>query len=166
MTQEHESTGDGERTTIDPAQVLANIAKAMERLDVDSSINIEADVASLSDLKAMVETLMMGPTLAVHVVNCAMRIMSARYPAELVTSPLPDEYDLRTIVPLQMGDRPHELAKRIFNQRTVATGDLAEDDLYDLYEDLDGPTQLQVFNGLLFMYGTKIGALKHRTGIS
>ncbi|MDQ0381470.1 transposase [Amycolatopsis thermophila] len=31
-------------------------------------------------------------------VNTAMRIMAARYPAELVTNPLPAEYDLRKMV--------------------------------------------------------------------
>lgn len=161
------SISDGEKIMLDPAQVLENIAHAMQRVDLDinTPISIEEDVATLTELQAMVESLMMGPTLAVHVVNTAMRIMAARYPAELVTNPLPAEYDLRKIFPLPLDDQSHDLAKQIFNRRTTAAADLTEDDLYDLYEKLDVPTQLQVFNALFYMYGTKIGALKHRTDI-
>ncbi|RBM17944.1 hypothetical protein DI005_20665 [Prauserella sp. PE36] len=162
------SINDGEKILLNPAQVLDNISHAMERLDLDinTPISIEEDVAALTELHTMVLNLMMGPTLAVHVVNTALRIMSARYPAELVTNPLPAEYDLRKIIPLPLDDHAHDLAKKIFNQRTTAATDLVEDDLYDLYEPLDVPTQLQVFNALFYMYGTKIGALKHRTGIA
>lgn len=39
-----------------------------------------------------------------YVVNTAMRIMAARYPAEVVANPLPDVYDLRKIIPIPMDD--------------------------------------------------------------
>ncbi|ASR39904.1 hypothetical protein BAY61_31980 (plasmid) [Prauserella marina] len=161
------SITDDATMLLNPGQVLDNIATAMERVDLDISVevSIDDDVAPLTELHAMVGNLMMGPTLAVHVVNTAMRIMSARYPADLVTRPLPAEYDLRTIVALPIEDDHHDIATTIFNQRTTATADLTEDDLFDLYEQLDVPAQLQIFMALFFMYGTKIGAMKHRTGI-
>ncbi len=161
------SISDGERLMIDPSQVLENIANAMERLDIDinTPISIEEDVASLTELHVMVAQLMMGPSLAVHVVNTAMRIMAARYPVDLVTNPLPPEYDLRKIFPLPMSDEAHDLAKQIFNQRTTAAADLDLDDVDDVMSSLDVPTQLEVFTALFYMYGTKVGAMKHRTGI-
>jgi uncharacterized ParB-like nuclease family protein len=104
--------------------------------------------------------------LAVHVVNTAMRIMSARYPAELVRTPLPPEYDLRKILALNVTDQQHTIAKSIFNQRTTSATDLTEDDIAGQLEPLAVPDQMELFVTLFYMYGTKVGAMKHRTGIA
>lgn len=96
--------------------------------------------------------------------NTAMRIMSARYPAELVRTPLPDQYDLRKIAPLTLSDELHDLARAIFNRRTVAAADLDEDAVPEVAQ-LHVNDQLQVFVAVFYMYGSKIGAMKHRTGI-
>jgi uncharacterized ParB-like nuclease family protein len=103
--------------------------------------------------------------LAVHVVNTAMRIMSARYPAELVRRPLPPEYDLRKILALPIDDQDQAIAKVIFNRRAESTVDLTEDDISADLEPLDVPATVTIFVALFYMYGTKIGAMKHRTGI-
>jgi hypothetical protein len=60
---------------LDPSQVLENIGNAMERVDTDINmpISIEEDVAALGELMAMIQDLLMGPSLMVHVVNTAMR---------------------------------------------------------------------------------------------
>lgn len=161
------SVTDGERMTIVPSQVLDNIALAMERLDndIDTPVSIEEDVVAPDELMSMVAYLHQGPTLAAHVVNTAMRIMQARYPAELVDRPLPDNYDLRTVVPLLLDDAQHEVARSIFNQRTLSTTDLEFEDVADQIEALDAEGQIQVFMALFFMFGNKVGAMKFRTGI-
>jgi hypothetical protein len=161
------SISDGERLMLDPSQVLENIALAMERVDndINTPISIEEDVASLSELAGLIQGMMMGPLLAVHVVNTALKIMSARYPTELVDNPLPPEYDLRKLFPLQLDDREHEVAKAIFNRRTTAGADLDAADVTDELEALGVAGQLQVLVCLIYMYGTKVGAMKHRTGI-
>jgi hypothetical protein len=161
------STSDGDRLIMIPGKVLSNIAFAMERVDTDinTPVSIEEDVATVEELVGMVSDLQLGPTLAVHVVNTAMRIMSARYPAELARRPLPPEYDLRKLFPLQaITDQQHEIAKTIFNRRATSTTDLAEDDVPEVAA-LDVPGQVQVFVALFYMYGSKVGAMKHRTGI-
>lgn len=160
------SIPDGDKMLINPGQVLENIAFAMERVDtdIDTPVSIEEDVVPEDELVTMVQRLGLGPVLAVHVVNTAMRIMAARYPAELVRSPLPEEYDLRKLVPLTLDDRQHEIAKAIFNRRTASTTDLTEDDVPEL-EPLDVGDQVQVFIALFYMYGLKVGAMKYRTGI-
>jgi hypothetical protein len=152
---------------LDPSQVLENIGNAMERVDTDINmpISIEEDVAALGELMAMIQDLLMGPSLMVHVVNTAMRIMSARYPADLATTPLPAEYDLRKIVPLTISDQQHEIAKTIFNRRTTSATDLTEDDVTAELEPLDLAAQLEIFVALFYMFGTKVGAMKYRTGI-
>lgn len=105
------------------------------------------------------------PTLAVHVVNTAMRIMSAHYPAEMVRIPLPPEYDLRKILPLNITDRRHTIAKTLFNQRTTSATDLTEEDIAGQLEALTVPDQMELFVTVFYMYGTKVGAMKHRIGI-
>ena len=92
------SMSDGDRMVVEPLKVLENIAFAMERVDtdIDTPISVEEDVVPFHELASLIQDLRMGPTLAIHVVNTAMRIMSARYPAELVNTPLPAGYDLRT----------------------------------------------------------------------
>lgn len=161
------SISDGDRMMIEPSQILENIAEAMARLDIDidTPISIEEDVATLAELASLIQGMQMGSLLAVHVVNTAMRIMSARYPAELVTSPLPPQYDLRKLMALKLTDRDHDLAKAIFNRRTTATADLDVEDVFDELDAVGVEGQLQVFVCLFYMYGTKIGAMKHRTGI-
>jgi hypothetical protein len=160
------SISEGDQMLIQPGKVLANIAFAMERVDtdIDTPVSIEEDVAPVDELVTMVQNLRLGPTLAVHVVNTAMRIMSARYPAELARRPLTPEYDLRKVVPLTITDQQHEIAKTIFNRRTTSTADLAEDDVAEL-EPLGWADQVQVFVALFYMFGSKVGAMKYRTGI-
>ncbi|HEY2096302.1 MAG TPA: hypothetical protein VGH72_07560 [Pseudonocardia sp.] len=154
--------------TIDPGQVLENITAAMERIDLDINveISIEEDVATFDELSTLIQRLMLGPLLAVHVVNTALAIMAARYPAELVTKPLPPQYDLRKMLPLDIPDRPHELAKVIFNRRTTSAADLDPSDVTDELDNLGVDDQLRVFTALFYMYGTKLGVLKHTTGIA
>ena len=162
------SIADGDRIVVNAAQVLDNIALAMERLDIDieTPISIEEDVVPLDELLALIQSMAMGPTLAVHVLNTAMRIMSARYPEELVRSPLPPQYDLRKIVPVTMDDRGHDTAKALFNRRTAGAADFTEDDVAQDLAQLPDNDQLQVFVALFFMYGNKIGAMKYTTGIA
>lgn len=150
-----------------PGKVLENIAISMERVDVDinTPISIEEDVASVDELMNLIQNLGMGPTLTVHVVNNALRIMEARYPSELVRRPLPPDYDLRKIAPLKLTDREHETARAIFNLRTTRSTDLTEADIASEFAHLDVPEQMTIFVAVYYMFGTKVGALKHRTGI-
>jgi len=162
------SLRDGDRLIIQPGKVLDNITEAMERVDLDinTEVSIEDDVVAVDELMSLIQDLRLGPTLAVHVVNTAMRIMSARYPAELVRTPLPPEYDLRTILALDITDQQHTIAKAIFNQRTTSATDLTEQDIAGRLEPLTVPDQMELFVTLFYMYGTKVGAMKHRTGIA
>ncbi|MEO6083108.1 MAG: hypothetical protein ABIQ18_08375 [Umezawaea sp.] len=138
----------------------------MMDLDINTPISIEEDVVPLTELLTLIQTLALGPTLAVHVVNTAMRIMSVRYPEDLVRTPLPSQYDLRKIVPLTMSDREHAIAKALFNRRTASAVDFTEDDIAEDLAPLQANDQLQVFVALFFMYGNKIGAMKYTTGIA
>jgi hypothetical protein len=161
------SMSDGDRMVMVPGKALENIAFAMERVDTDitTPVSIEADVISLEELVSLVQNLRMGPSLAVHVVNTAMRIMSARYPTELVGTPLPPWFDLRELHPVTISGQQHEIAKAIFNRRITSAADLTEDDVAAELEPLDVAGQMQVFVTLFYMFGTKVGAIKHRTGI-
>lgn len=161
------SVDDGDRFVLAPGKVLGNIELAMERvdMDIDTPVSIEEDVASFDEIQSMIQTLRQGPALAVHLVNTAMRIMAARYPAELVRRPLPPEYDLRQILAFEIADREHEIAKGIFNRRTASPVDLTADDVAADLDPLDVGEQITVFVALFYMYGTKVGAMKHRTGI-
>jgi len=162
------SLRDGDRMIIQPGKVLDNITEAMERVDLDinTEVSIEEDVVAVDELMNLIGNLRLGPTLAVHVVNTAMQIMSARYPAELVRTPLPPEYDLRTILALNITDQQHTIAKTIFNQRTTSATDLTEQDIASQLEPLTVPDQMELFVTLFYMYGTKVAAMKHRTGIA
>ncbi len=169
LDQDHPraSVSEGDRITVLPSKVLENIALAMERVDLDinTEISIEEDVVPFDELAALISSMGMGPVLAVHVVNTAMKIMSARYPADLIRRPLPPEYDIRKLTPLQIGDSEQEIAKTIFNRRTVSDADLTEDDVATDLEPLDSGGQVQVFVTLFAMYGHKVGAMKYTTGI-
>jgi hypothetical protein len=155
-----------DKIVIEPGKVLENIAWAMERVDTDieTPVSVE-DFLSPEEGWVMVQDFRMGPTLAVHVVNTAMRIMSARYPAKLVRAPLPPEYDLRKLQPFPISDQGHEIAKTVFNRRIASAADLTEDDIAAAMEPLDTHGQTEVFMGLFWMFGTKVGAIKHVTGI-
>ena len=64
----------------------------MERIDtdIDSPISIEEDVVTHDEARVLAQN--MRPRLVVHVANTATRIMSARYPEDLVRRPLrPDK---------------------------------------------------------------------------
>jgi len=161
------SLHDGDKLLFEPSKVLDNISSAMKRvdIDIDTEISIEEDVASFDEIVGMIQTLRLGPTLAVEVVNTAMRIMSARYPAELVRTPLPPGYDLRKLLALTISDQEHEIATTIFNRRTTSAADLTEDDVAADLEPLVVSGNMTVFVALFYMYGTKVGAMKHRTGI-
>src|SRR5437870_4181890 len=76
------SISAGDQIIIQPGKVLENIEFAMERVDtdIDTTVSIE-DFLSLDEAWTLVQDFRMGPTLAVRVVNTAMSIMSARYPA-------------------------------------------------------------------------------------
>lgn len=158
---------DGDdRMIIQPGQVLENFALTMERLDndIDTPVGV-SDAASFEEVLGMIQ-MGMGSFLAVHLVNTAMRIMSARYPEELVRRPLPEQYDLRKLVPvLTFTDEQHEAARQIFNQRTLSTVDLQAEDIDDVWERLSEEDQVQVVTALFFMFGNKVGAMKYRTGI-
>ena len=157
----------GDQIIVNAGQVLENIAVTMERIDVDIDTPVSIDdMVSTDELMVLVGTLHLGPTLAVHVANTAMKIMSARYPAELVRRPLTPEYDLRKLLgQLTISDQQHEIAKKIFNQRTISTADLTEDDIAADLEPLGPAEQMTVFVTLFCMYGTKVGAIKHRMGM-
>ena len=160
------SLEDGDQIIVNAGQVLENITMTMERIDmdIDTPVSID-DMVSTDELMVLVGTLHLGPALAVHVVNTAMKIMSARYPAELVRRPLPPEYDLHKLLgQLTVSDQQHEIAKKIFNQRTISTADLTEDDIAADLEPLGPAEQMTVSVTLFYMYGTKVGAIKHRTG--
>lgn len=161
------SLQDGDQIIVNPGQVLENIAMTMERVDVDINTPVGIDdMVSTDELMVLAGTLRLGPALAAHVANTAMKIMSARYPAELVRRPLPPEYDLRKLLgQLTISDQQHEIARKIFNQRTVSTTDLAEDDIAADLEPLGPAGQTAVFMALFYMYGTKVGAIKHRMGM-
>jgi hypothetical protein len=163
---ERASIRAGGKIVVQPGKVLENIEFAMERVDtdIDTTVSIE-DFASPEELWTVVQSFRMGPTLAVQVVNTAMRIMSARYPAELVRAPLPAQYDLREFQPLPVSNEEHEIAKTVFNRRITGTADLTEDDIAAAMEPLDSKGEMEVFMALFLMFGTKVGAIKQVTGI-
>ncbi len=157
----------GDQLVVDPGQVLANVAMAMERLDLDIStpVTIEDDVATLDELVAMVDHFGKGPALIAHTLNTAARVMNARYPAELVRRPLPHDCDLRRLFHADVDERSQDVARAVFNRRLAAEADVLDT---EVEADLDGLTsqqRIEVFEAVFFLYGTKIGALKNRTGI-
>ena len=151
------SLEDGDQIIVDPGQVLEKIAMTMERVDVDIDTPVSIDdMVSTDELMVLIGTLHLGPVLVVHVANTAIKIMSARYPAELVRRPLPPEYDLRKLLgQLTISDQQHEIAKKIFNQRSISTADLTEDDIAADLEPLGPAEQMAVFGTLFYMYGTQ-----------
>ncbi|WP_143116111.1 hypothetical protein [Lentzea xinjiangensis] len=157
----------GDQLVIDPDQVLANVAMAMERLDldIDTPVTIEEDVATLDELVAVVDHLDKGPALVAHTLNTAARVMNARYPADLVHRPLPRDCDLRRLFHADIDERSQDVARMVFNRRLADEVDVQD---AEIRNDLDGLTphqRIEVFMAVFFLYGTKIGALQNRTGI-
>ncbi|MFD4668666.1 hypothetical protein ACFWNN_02970 [Lentzea sp. NPDC058450] len=157
----------GDRLIVDPDQVLANVAMAMERLDLDTStpVSIEEDVATLEELIALVDHFDQGPTLIAHTLNTAARVMNARYPAELVHRPLPLDCDLRRLFQVDIDERSLSIARAVFNHRLAQHADVRST---EVAVDLGGTTsqqRIEVFMAVFFLYGTKVGALQNRTGI-
>ncbi len=152
---------------VDPGQVLANVAMAMERLDLDigTPVSIEDDVVTLEELVAMVDHFDQGPALIAHTLNTAARVMNARYPVELVRRPLPPDCDLRRLFHAEVDERSQDVARAVFNRRLAEEVDVRET---EVAVDLDGLTsqqRIEVFMAVFFLYGTKVGALKNKTGI-
>lgn len=90
LDQDHprSSLEDGDQIIVNAGQVLENIAMTMERVDVGNDTLVSIDgMVSTDELMVLVGTLHLGPALAVHVVDTALKIMSARCPAELVGRP-------------------------------------------------------------------------------
>jgi hypothetical protein len=162
------SVADGDRMMLDPGQVLTNIENTMRRVhaDINTHVSVADDLASEKELMVMMGELMMAAPLIVFLVNTGMAVMkTGGYPDELVTTPLPDHYDITALVPsLQVNERQHEIAKAIFNTRTTSPADLTEDDVDEILEPLDLAGKIEVFIILFWMWGTKIGAMKNVTG--
>lgn len=154
------------RVMLDASQVLENIAQAMERIDndINTPVSIEEDVASLEELGSMTQ-LHMGSLLMSQVVNTAMRIMLARYPEDLVRTPIPADYDVRNAIPIELDDEEHDLAKKILDRRLSMTEDLDSTDIDEDLASVSWQDQLQVFIALFFMFGNRLGAIKYTTGI-
>lgn len=151
---------------MDPGQVLTNIENTMRRIDADINVQVSIadDIATEKELMVMMDDFRMAEPLIVFLVNTGMQIMKADgYPAELVTKPLPDHYDITVLVPaLTVNKRQHQIAKAIFDRRSTSPADLTEDDVAGEIEPLDLAGKIEVFIILFYMWGTKIGAMKHR----
>ncbi|KOV84621.1 hypothetical protein [Nocardia sp. NRRL S-836] len=117
--------------TIDPGKVLDHIALAIERieLDITTPIRLDEDVATFHEITSLIDTMHLGPTIAAHVVDTAMRILSSgRYPEQLVRFPFPERFDLREMTGMKLSDQQHQIAKNIFIKRITGATDLTEDD--------------------------------------
>jgi hypothetical protein len=152
---------------VDPGQVLANVAMAMERLDldIDTPVSIEDDVVTLEELVAMVDHFDKGPALIAHTLNTAARVMNARYPAELVRRPLPPDCDLRRLFDADVDERSQNVARAVFNRRLAEVADVREAEVAADLDGLTSPQRIEVFMAVFFLYGTKVGALQNRTGL-
>lgn len=115
------SVHEDDKLFIEPGQVLDNIALAMERVDndIDTSVSNEEDVAAADEIQSMIESKLLGPALAVHVVNTVMQIMSAANPPTL-SPPLPPEYDLRKL--LSRSRTKNTRSRTIFNNHPSLVG--------------------------------------------
>lgn len=159
---------DDGRIMMDPGQVLTNIENTMQRIhtDIYTEFSIADDIATDKELMAMMGDLAMDSFLILFLVNTGMKFMKdGGYPAELVTTPLPDHYDITALVPaLKVNERQHQVAKAIFDRRSTSSADLTEDDIAADLEPLDLAGKIEVFIILFYMWGTKIGAMKNVTG--
>ena len=157
----------GDQFVVDPQQVLANVAMAMERLDLDinTPVSIEDDVATLDELVAVVDHFGKGPVLIAHTLNTAARVMNARYPAELVHHPLPPDCDLRRLFHADVDERAQDVARAVFNRRLTEPADVRDTEVAVDLDGLSPQQQIEVFMAVFFLYGIKVGALQNRTGI-
>jgi hypothetical protein len=162
------SIADGGRMMLDPGKVLTNLENTMRRVDADINVHVSIaeDIATEAELMVMMGDLMMASPLIVFLVNTGMQIMKAGgYPDELVTKPLPDHYDVTVMVPaLTVNERPHQIAKAIFDRRSTSPDELTADDVDGALESLDLAGKIEVFIILFYMWGTKIGAMKNVAG--
>ncbi|MFE5565954.1 hypothetical protein ACFQ68_13290 [Amycolatopsis japonica] len=160
---------DGGRMMTDPGQVLNNIENTMRRMhaDINIEVSVDEDLANEKELMVIMGELMMASPLITFVVNTGMQVMdSGGYPAELVTKPLPDHYDITALIPsLKVNQRQHDIATTIFNLRTTSPRDLTEDDVDELLDPLDLAGKIEVFIILFWIWGTKIGAMKNVMGL-
>lgn len=159
---------DDGRIMMDPGQVLTNIENTMQRIhdDINIHVSISDDIASEKELMAMMGDLMMDSFLILFLVNTGMKVMQdGGYPVDLVTHPLPENYDITALVPsMKVNERQHTIARAIFNRRSTSPADLTEDDIAADLESLDLAEKIEVFIILFWMWGTKIGAMKNVTG--
>ncbi|WP_439659597.1 hypothetical protein ACSHWB_45740 [Lentzea sp. HUAS TT2] len=157
----------GDRLVVDPDQVLANVAMAMERLDLDinTPVSIEDDVATLDELVALVGHFDQGPALIAHTLNTAARVIKSRYPSELVRHPLPPDCDLRRLFHADVDERSQNVARSAFNQRLAQDVDVRETEIAVELDWLSAQQRIEVFMAVFFLYGTKVGALQNRTGL-
>lgn len=157
---------DGDDLVVDPGKVLANFELAMERIDndIDTPVAIN-DFASAEELMSIVHTMSMGPMLLERTLNTAFRIMLNRYPEELVRAPLPPDFDVRKLAPLDLTGDQNELGRSLFNLRARMDADIGSD---DVEAEISGCSDFDVVNSFMavfVIYGLKVGALKSRTGI-
>ncbi|ROP41743.1 hypothetical protein [Saccharothrix texasensis] len=159
-------TGHPERVLVDPERVLDNITLALHRfdVDVDAPPAFEPDTVTVDELAVMLDDLDRAAALVARLVNIAVQLMTARYPEPLVRFPLPDTYDLRAVDRLAIGDRAHDLARDILNQRLAADADLHPDELVEQLRPLSPGEQVHLLVALCRMYRHKLLALKHHTG--
>ncbi|MFI6522601.1 hypothetical protein ACIBF1_44110 [Spirillospora sp. NPDC050679] len=156
----------GDRIVVDVTQVFHSVEKAVDRQDrnLDAGISLEEDVASYDEVVAIVQNMMMGPSLAVHVVNSAHKLMLARYPAKLVCHPFEPQFAVATDnMPVPFTAEQQEIAKTLFNRRISSERDLGPSDAPEV-EALDAAGQIQIFVILFAMTGDKLAMLKHFTG--
>ncbi|MFC6093008.1 hypothetical protein [Saccharothrix lopnurensis] len=158
--------GRPERVFVDPERVLDNITLALHRFDVDidSPPAFDPDTVTVNELSVMLEDPDRAAVLVSHLVNVVVQLMVARYPEALVRFPLPDTYDLRDVDGLAIGDREHDLARTILNQRLATGADLGPDDLVERLRPLGPGGQVHLLVALCRMYRHKLLALKHHTG--
>jgi hypothetical protein len=96
-TLHRSSIRDGDRLVVAPSQVrTGDAAFATERIDADIDTRISNEEDGVTHDETRVLTQNIRPLLVVHVANAAMRLMSARYPEDLVRGPLPPDKTCRT----------------------------------------------------------------------
>lgn len=158
---------EGDQLIVVPGKVLANIELAMERIDndIDTSVAI-GDFASPEELMLLVGTMSMGPVLLERTLNTAFRIMLNRYPEELVRAPFPPEFDVRILTPLDVTDRQHEVARSLFQLRAGTDIAIGSELVKVEIRECSGPDVVSIFMVVFAMYGLKVSAIQHRTGLA
>jgi hypothetical protein len=161
-----EASGPGAEVVVDPERVLDNITLALHRLDVDLDAPAPLGPDTLTENELVV--MLAGPdrpaVLVAHVVNTAVRLMHSRYPLTAARAPFPDDYDLREVETLDVGDREHALARALFNQRLAGEPYLDPADLTPRLRAVDFEGHIRLLAALSVMFTHKLLALKHHTG--